>query len=101
MLYVSRKEAERLKEFGHVRRISRLKDPKLVMRFRALQRQPRTAGCSITCTEMELNALAQVLCADSNEEKIRVRRIAEKVSAWPSVGDEKAARAGMKVNCND
>ena len=97
MLYVSRKEAETLEACGHVRRISRLKDPKLVMRFRSLQRQPRTASSSITCTEMELNALAQVLRAESNEEKIRARRIAEKIATWPSVGDEKAARAGTKA----
>ncbi len=93
MIYISKKEAERLLELGEVRRISRLKDPKLVMRFRGLQHQPRMTNCALTSIEMELNALAQILSSDGKEESRRVKRIAEKISAWPFEGDEKAARA--------
>jgi len=85
---------------GHVRRISRLKAPNLVMRFCGLQQQPRMANSSITFREMELNALSQILSAGSHTEAKRVRRIAQKLAAWPLVSDEKAVRAGAKSFCN-
>ncbi len=91
MIYVSRSEADRLEAAGFTKRISRLKAPALVMRFCALQRQPGMTNSSITSTEMELNALSQILSADSQGERNRLRRIAEKIAAWPSVGDDKAA----------
>jgi hypothetical protein len=93
MIYVGRAEAERLELGGHVRRISRLKAPNLVMRFCGLQRSPRMANGSITSVEMELNALSQILSAGSYDEAKRIRRIAQKVAAWPLVGDERATRA--------
>jgi len=97
MIYVSRSEAERLEALGHARRISRLKAPALVMRFCALQRQPGMTSSSITSSEIELNALCQILSADSQEERNRARRVVEKIAAWPSVADDKAALVASKI----
>jgi hypothetical protein len=96
MIYISKTEAARLEELGEVRRISRLKDPKLVMRFRALQKNPKRTNCSITSQETELHALAQVLHSDGKEESHRLKRIAEKISAWPFEQDDKATRVATK-----
>ena len=97
LLYVSRKRSQELLESGEARRISRLKDPSLVLRFRALQRQPRMTSSSITAKEMEFHALGQVLASDGGDEGRRVKRVGEKVAAWPFVGDEKATRAAGRV----
>lgn len=101
LIYVSRAEAERLELLGHVRRISRLKAPNLVMRFCSLQHPPKRTNASITSTEIELNALGQILSADTHAEGKRVRNIAQKLLAWPSVGDEKAARAATKISVTE
>jgi hypothetical protein len=97
LIYVSRAEAEELERGHHAVRISRLKSPDLVMRFCGLLQQPRAAHCSITAVEMELNALSQILSAGSHDEARRMRRIAQKIAAWPLVGDEKAAPANRTI----
>jgi len=97
MIYVSQAEAELLELGGHARRISRLKAPNLVMRFCGPLREPRMANSSITSVEVELNALSQILSAGSYDEARRVRRIAQKVAAWPLVGDERATRVAPKI----
>jgi hypothetical protein len=97
LIYVSRREAEELELSGHAKRVSRLKASNLVMRFCGLLRQPRMTNGSITFREMELNALSQILSASSQAESRFVRRIAQKVAAWPLVGDEKAVRAAHKI----
>ena len=93
LIYISKKRAQELQEAGEARRISRVKDPNLVLRFGGLQRQPRVSSSALTSKEMELNALSQVLASDGSEESRRVKRITEKVAAWPFVGDEKAPLA--------
>lgn len=98
LVYLSKKEAAHLEELGEVRRISRLKDPKLVMRFRALQKNPRRMNCSISSEECELHALAQILQSDGRVERLTIKRITEKIAAWPAEGDEKATLAGRPTH---
>jgi hypothetical protein len=97
LIYVSRAEAEALERGQHVIRVSRLKSPNLAMRFCGLQQPARMTNSSITATEMELHALSQILSTDSEAEARKVRQITRKLAAWPTVGDEKARRAGCRI----